>query len=66
MGNSTDSQERSNSESNHLKQGIPGQFESGHEQHQRSASPWGIVTAKVRNYATLIMQIVGNCLTADT
>ncbi|MFI2071883.1 hypothetical protein ACH472_52765, partial [Streptomyces mirabilis] len=32
----------------------------------RSASPWGIVTAKVRNYATLIMQIVGNCLTADT
>ncbi|MDH6626944.1 hypothetical protein M2271_004767, partial [Streptomyces sp. LBL] len=31
-----------------------------------SLSPWGVVIAGVGNYMTLIMQIVGNCLTVDT
>ncbi|MDH6627825.1 hypothetical protein M2271_005654, partial [Streptomyces sp. LBL] len=30
-----------------------------------SLSPWGVVIAGVGNYMTLIMQIVGNCLTVD-
>jgi hypothetical protein len=65
MGNPTDTQGRSDSHSNHPKQGTSGQFERGHEHYQRSAFPWGIVTAGVGNCVTLIMQIVGNCLTAD-
>src|SRR5947209_526081 len=40
--------------------GTSGQFERAHERHQRSASPWGVVTAGVGNYVTLIIQIVGN------
>ncbi|MDH6630366.1 hypothetical protein M2271_008226, partial [Streptomyces sp. LBL] len=31
-----------------------------------SLSPWGVVIAGVGNYMTLIMQIVGNCLTVDS
>lgn len=65
MGKQEGPAEIATQRSNHPKRGMFDPVPEHHNACPRPPSPWGNVTTRVGNYVTLIMQIVGNCVTAD-